>query len=226
MVGDLDSLSPEELAKQGAAAILLSEYDVALKYLNAGILRGENRNIFLALKCFANSINGELSEAEAQFKELENVEVETVWSIEAKILYLLFQASKIGGIADASLYLAKAYELYTQVQFATPGCSLGRLEALLIRGRARSMFPDWIPYEDEAFNLLKTLESELATKPFDELDLPYRASHSAYFACCNFYLARLLELDGNTQDAEVYYERVIRIDPASNFGIHAYKKLP
>lgn len=223
---NVDSLSPEELTKQAAAAIFLSEYDVALKYLNAGLLRGENRNVFLALMCFANSLNGKLSEAEAQFKELENVEIETVWSIEAKILYLLFQASKIGGIADASLYLAKAYELYTHVQSASPGCSIGRLETLLIRGRARSMFPHWIPYDDETLTLLKTLESELTTKPIDELGLPYKACHSAYFAYCNFYLARLLELDDNIQDAEVYYESVIRIDPASNFGIHAYQKLP
>ncbi|MEZ5502908.1 MAG: tetratricopeptide repeat protein [Halioglobus sp.] len=67
--------------------------------------------------------------------------------------------------------------------------------------------------------------ASLENYAYDKLGLPMEAIRAVYQVYASFYLGQLHEAGGDTARASPYFERVIQLDPSSNFGEMAYLKL-
>jgi tetratricopeptide (TPR) repeat protein len=72
---------------------------------------------------------------------------------------------------------------------------------------------------------VEILLGKLENDTLEELELPMEGTRMVFQIYANFCLAQLCDARGEEERAAHYYERVIRIDPASNFGEAAYLKL-
>ena len=66
---------------------------------------------------------------------------------------------------------------------------------------------------------------KLEANPYTALDLPLEGTRLVYLVYTSFYLGQLHEAAGDAQQARRYFEKVIQLDPSSNFGEMAYLKL-
>ena len=217
-------LDVEQLASISASCIFLADYDSAHALAKRGLELKPKDPKLLAIRCFAFCLEQKLGEAEKYYQKLNEKNDKSIWAIEAKILFLLLEASRMGGISDPSSKLGTAYEMYTQIPAETSD-PLGQLEILLIRGRARSMFPQWVSIEPITIPQLNDLLSLLSTRNEISLKLPIPAIKYVYRTYSHFYLGRMYELENNLDEAEVHFEEVLKLDPASNLSTYAYSRL-
>ena len=66
---------------------------------------------------------------------------------------------------------------------------------------------------------------QLDAHTFQQLGLPLEAARVAYQVYASFYLGQLLGAQGEAGRAARCFEKVIQLDPLSNFGEMAYLKL-
>ncbi len=221
---NIANLDYEQLASISASCVFLADYDSAHAFVTRGLELKPKDSKLLAIRCFTFSLEQKLGEAERCYQLLSKQDDKSIWAIEAKILFLLLEASRMGGISDPSSKLGTAYEMYTQIP-STTADPMGKIEILLIRGRARSMFPQWVSLEPITIPHLKELLALLSTGNKKSLGLPIPASEFVYRAYAHFYLGRMNELENKLNEAAAHYEEVLKIDPASNLSAYAYTKL-
>ncbi|WP_082793698.1 MerR family transcriptional regulator [Zhongshania aliphaticivorans] len=207
------------------ACVFVADYTSAHNFIKQGLKAYPGDAQLTAIECLAYCLEQKPEDAAIPYQALRDIPTESIWTLEAKIYFLLIQASKVGGISDASVQLRQAYELFIQVA-ATPAIEpMEKLEALLIGGRARSMFPQWVSHNPVIIERLTSLLASLESSTVKELGLPIQASHAAYKTYAHFYLARAYDLENAHEKAQPHYEEVIKLDPASNFSAFAYSRL-
>jgi tetratricopeptide (TPR) repeat protein len=134
------------------------------------------------------------------------------------------QAAKLGGVSDTTGLLKDAAELFRDPAIP-PKHEIDRIEACLLQARANTIFPDAINKGPEAIRDLETMLQTLDGSSIEDLGLPLEGTRVVYQMYANFYLGQLHEASGDGIKARQYFEKVIQLDPSSNFGEMAYLKL-
>jgi DNA-binding transcriptional MerR regulator len=207
------------------ACLLLTEFERAVAFANSALEVAPDDDLAIACKSLAYSLANNLDQAQVYAKRLEASDSRHTIALEARLLALLMQAAKLGGMSDTTDLLKKAVELFRDPISVPPKDEFDRLEACLLQARANTIFPDAISKGSEAIRDLESMLENLEGHTYYDLGLPIAAVHVVYQVYASFYLGQLHEAGGNEIQAGKYYEKVIQLDPSSNFGEMAYLKL-
>jgi DNA-binding transcriptional MerR regulator len=206
------------------ACLLLTEFERAQALADTALALAPRDELALAFKSLAYGMSNNLEQALIYAKRLEASDNRHTIALEARLLTLLMQAAKLGGVSDTSGLLKEAAELFRE-----PGApardNIDRLEACLLQARANTLFPDAINNLPAAIRELEAMLQELEGNPFEDLGLPLEGARLVYQMYANFYLGQLHEASSDGIKARLYFEKVIQLDPSSNFGEKAYLKL-
>jgi DNA-binding transcriptional MerR regulator/tetratricopeptide (TPR) repeat protein len=206
------------------ACLLLTDFARALDFADAALALAPDNELALAFKSLAYGMDKNLEQALLYAKRLEAADCRHTFALEARLLALLMQAAKLGGVSDTTGLLKAAAELF-RGPVSPPRDNIERLEARLLQARANTLFPDAINNGAAAIGDLEALLEQLSTSSIEELELPLAGTRVVYQMYASYYLAQLHELAGNSFQASQYFEKVIQLDPSSNFGEMAYLKL-
>jgi len=206
------------------ACLLLTDFERANACADAALALAPDNELALAFKSLAYSMDNNLEQALLYAKRLEASDCRHTIALEARLLTLLMQAAKLGGVSDTTGLLKDAAELFRDP--AKPvTCEFDRMEACLLQARANTIFPDAINKGAEAIRDLGTLLQSLEDSRIEDLGLPLEGTRVVYQMYASFYLGQLHEAAGDGIKASRYFEKVIQLDPSSNFGEMAYLKL-
>ncbi len=206
------------------ACLLLTDFERAIAFADAALALAPENELALAFKSLAYSMDNKLEQALPYVRRLEASDSRHTVALEARLLTLLMQAAKLGGVSDTTGLLKAAAELFRDPAIP-PQDEIDRLEACLLQARANTLFPDAINKEPEAIRDLEAMLQKLEGNRIEDLGLPLEATRVVYQMYANFYLGQLHEAGGNGIKAREYFEKVIQLDPSSNFGEMAYLKL-
>ncbi len=206
-------------------ALLLTEFERATGYADALLATDAGDSLGLACKCLAMGMQADLDGALEFFDPLTAMDSRLPMAMEARLLTLLMQAARLGGMSDASELLKDAQQLFLEPVEWDAADPLDRCEAVLLEARANALFPDAINREAAAIEGLETLLAELQAEGLTILGEPLEAVAMVQEIYTHYYLAQLYEARGDAERARGHYDNVIRIDPSSNFGEAAYLKL-
>ncbi|NND66846.1 MAG: hypothetical protein HKN19_04585, partial [Halioglobus sp.] len=159
------------------------------------------------------------------FGPLTDLDSRLPMAMEARLLTVLMQAARLGGMSDASELLKDAQQLFLEPVEWNAQDPLDRCEAVLLEARANALFPDAIDREADAIEGLESLLAELQNDGITIRGEPLEAVAMVQEIYTHYYLAQLYEARGDAGRARQHYDNVIRIDPSSNFGEAAYLKL-
>jgi DNA-binding transcriptional MerR regulator len=219
--------SPRDLAlihSACRACLLLTDFARVIALADAALALAPDDELALAFKSLAYGMDNNLEQALLYAKRLEASDSRHTIALEARLLTLLMQAAKLGGVSDTTGLLKAAAELFRDP--VTPSnCEIDRLEACLLQARANTIFPDAINKGAEAIRELEFLLERLASSRIEDLELPLECTRVVYQMYASFYLGQLHEAGGDGIKASRYFEKVIQLDPSSNFGEMAYLKL-
>jgi DNA-binding transcriptional MerR regulator len=209
-----------------AAAVMLTDYEHAVELCDASLAAGNDPQHFWAVKCVAFMMQKRMADAGECLKHLKSTDENSIWFFTARLLYLLLQGAELGAISDASKTMSEALLLY---QRAMSECSAGNameeLDVKLLRGRACVMFSQWLPPDQQAVESLREIVEIVGSASAAELSLPSEAVRVMYQIYGHYYLAKLLDATDESPQARQHYEKVMLLDPASNFGEYAYLRL-
>jgi tetratricopeptide (TPR) repeat protein len=206
------------------ACLLLADFERAIAFADAALARAPDNELALAFKTLAYSMDKNLEQALIYARRLETADCRHPIALEARLLTLLMQAAKLGGVSDTTGLLKDAAELFRDPAI-TPKQEIDRIEACLLQARANTLFPDAINTGPEAIRDLETMLQTLEGSSIGDLGLPLEGARMVYKMYANFYLGQLHEASGDGIKASHYFEKVIKLDPSSNFGEMAYLKL-
>ncbi len=205
--------------------LLLADFDSAQDFANAALALDPDNDLAIACKCLAYAMDNNLDEALLHTRVLEAADCRHTIAMEARLLTLLMRAAKLGGVSDTTELLKQAADLFLEPMVVPAKDEFDRLEACLLQARANTIFPDAINAGGQAISDLETMLHTLETRAYGELGLPVESARLVYQVYASFYLGQLHEAAGNTAQASQYFEKVIQLDPSSNFGEMAYLKL-
>lgn len=220
-----DGANVAALRDAARVALLLTEFDRAMGYADALLERDAADPLGLACKCLGMGMQADLDGALEYFGPLSETGSRLPMAMEARLLTVLMQAARLGGMSDASELLKDAQQLFLEPVDADESDPLDRCEAVLLDARANALFPDAIDREADAIMGLEALLPELQDAGITLLGEPFEAAAMVQEIYTHYYLAQLFEARGDAERARTHYENVIRIDPSSNFGEAAYLKL-
>ena len=206
------------------ACLLLADFERANAFADAALALAPDNELALAFKTLAYSMDNKLEQALPYARRLEASDSRHPVALEARLLTLLMQAAKLGGVSDTTGLLKAAAELFRD-PVIPPHDEIDRLEACLLKARANTLFPDAINREAEAIRDLEAMLQNLEGSRIEDLGLPLEGTRVVYQMYANFYLGQLHEAGGNGIKASQHFEKVIQLDPSSNFGEMAYLKL-
>jgi len=206
------------------ACLLLTDFARAITFADAALALAPDNELALAFKSLAYGMDNNLEQALLYAKRLEASDSRHTFALEARLLALLMQAAKLGGVSDTSGLLKDAAELFRD-PVTLPQDKTDRLEACLLQARANTIFPDAINKGVEAIRELESMLESLAGSGIEDLGLPLEGTRMVYQMYASFYLGQLHEASGDGIKASRYFEKVIQLDPSSNFGEMAYLKL-
>ena len=206
-------------------ALLLTEFEHAMRYADALLAKDPDDPLGLACKCLGKGMQADLDGALEFFEPLTATGSRLPMAMEARLLTLLMQGARLGGMSDASELLKDAQQLFLEPVDWNKNDPLDRCEAVLLEARANALFPDAIDREADAIVGLETLLTELKEEGIQILGESLEAVAMVQEIYVHYYLAQLCEARGDTERARNHYDNVIRIDPSSNFGEAAYLKL-
>lgn len=207
------------------ACLLLAEFEQAVNFADAALGIRPDYDLAIACKSLAYAMDNRLDEALLYARRLEASDCRHTVAMEARLLTLLMQAAKLGGMSDTTELLKDAVELFRDPTPSPPQDEFDCLEACLLQARANTIFPDAIDSGPEAIKGLERMLERLQNHSYAELDLPIEGTRVVYQVYANYYMGQLLETEGNSADARNCFEQVIQLDPSSNFGEMAYLKL-
>ena len=206
------------------ACLLLTDFERAIAFADAALALAPDNELALAFKSLAYSMDKNLEQALLYARRLETSDSHHPVALEARLLTLLMQAAKLGGVSDTTGLLKDAAELFRDPAIP-PKHEIDRIEACLLQARANTIFPDAINKGPEAIRDLETMLQTLDGSGIEDLGLPLEGTRVVYQMYANFYLGQLHEASGDGIKARQYFEKVIQLDPSSNFGEMAYLKL-
>lgn len=207
------------------ACLLLAEFQRAIECADAALAIAPGDDHAIACKCLAYGMAGNLEQALPYARQLEETDSRHTIALEARLLTLLMQAAKLGGVSDTTDMLKDAAELFRDPASVPPQDEFERLEACLLQARANTIFPDAIDSGADAIRALEATLDTLEANTYEQLGLPLEGTRVAYQVYASFYLGQLRAAAGDTARARPCFERVIQLDPSSNFGEMAYLNL-
>jgi DNA-binding transcriptional MerR regulator len=207
------------------ACLLLADFQRAIAFADAALAISPDNSFALACKCLAFGMDANLEQALPYARRLEAADCRHTIALEARLLTLLMQAAKLGGVTDTTDMLKDAAELFRDPVSEPPRDEFDRLEACLLQARANTIFPDAINTGEDAIRALQETLQTLDTSTHQLLGLPLEGVRVAYQVYASYYLGQLYEAAGDGGRAKPWFERVIQLDPSSNFGEMAYLKL-
>jgi len=207
------------------ACLLLADFPRAIAFADAALALAPDDDLALACKCLAFGMDRNLDAALPYARRLEASDCRHTIALEARLLAMLMQAAKLGGVSDTTDLLKDAAELFRDPASAPPRDDFDRLEACLLQARANTIFPDAIDTGGAAIQALEAMLARLEANTFQALGLPLEGARVAYQVYGHFYLGQLCAAAGLEARARQSFETVIRLDPSSNFGELAYLKL-
>lgn len=207
------------------ACLLLADFQRAIEFADAALAIAPDDDLALACKCLAFGMDGNLEQALPYARRLDAADNRHTIALEARLLTLLMQAAKLGGVSDTTDMLKDAAELFRDPVSVAPRDEFDRFEACLLLARANTIFPDAINTGEDAIRALQDTLETLDTRTHQQLGLPLEGVRLAYQVYASFYLGQLHEAAGDAGRAKFCFERVIQLDPSSNFGEMAYLKL-
>jgi DNA-binding transcriptional MerR regulator len=207
------------------ACLLLADFTGALTFADASLALLPDDDLAIACKGLAYAMDKQLDQALPYARRLEAADCRHTLALEARLLSLLMQAAKLGGVSDTTDLLKQAADLFGDPTSAPPTDEFDRLEACLLQARANTIFPDAINSGPQAIRDLENMLARLEGSSIDTLGLPIESMRLVYQVYASFYLGQLYEAAGDIAQARQYFEKVIQLDPSSNFGEMAYLKL-
>ena len=228
LLGKRVAADPRDLERihcASRACLLLTEFERVIGFADAALAIRPNDDLAIACKCLAFAMANKLEEAQIYATQLEASDSRHPMALEGRLLTLLMRAAKLGGMSDTTELLKEAVELFRDPASTPPKGEMDRLEACLLQARANTLFPDAINKGLEAIKALEAMLKRLHSHSFEELGLPLEGIKAVYQVCANYHLGQLLETQGNIAGARECFERVIQLDPSSNFGEMAYLRL-
>lgn len=207
------------------ACLLLADFEGAQSFADAALLLERDDDLATACKCLAYAMDNNLEQALLYANRVEATQSRHTIAMEARLLTLLMQAAKLGGVSDTTDLMKQAADLFREPLSIQAGGEFDHLEACLLRGRANTIFPDAINAGPQTINELETMLETLEANPYEALGLPTEGTRLVYQVYASFYLGQLHERVDDTEQATKYFEKVIKLDPSSNFGEMAYLKL-
>ncbi len=204
--------------------LLLTDFERTITCADAALALAPANDLAVAFKCLAYGMDNNLEQAVLYARRLEASDSRHTIALEARLLTLLMQAAKLGGVSDTSSLLGEAAELFRDPA-TPPADDIDHIEACLLLARANTLFPDAINKGPEAIRYLETLLKNLEGSRIEDLGMLLEGARVAYQMYASFYLGKLHEAAGDGIKARHYFEQVIQLDPSSNFGEMAYLKL-
>ncbi len=208
------------------ALLLLAEYGEAIAIAEAIRARDPGDDVATAIIALAHGMQGDVDRAHEYGALLANSTSRHAVVLQARMLSLLQRAAKLGGVADTSELLKAAGELFLLIPTDPPA---DQPEMALSLARANVAFPDFANTRPEAIralhtqlDLLEAGDMALPELPVDNLLESLECTYRIYLF---YYLGRLHEIEGNSEEARDCFQQVVQLDPASNFGESAYLKL-
>jgi DNA-binding transcriptional MerR regulator len=205
--------------------LLLTDFARAIEFADTALGIAPDDDLALAIKCLAYGMNNQLEHALPYARRLEASNSQHAIALEARLLTLLMQAAKLGGMSDTSDLLKHAAELFREPHTAAAQDGFDRFEDCLLQARANTLFPDAINSGPQAIRDLEAMLQSLEHNSYADLGLPLEGIRIVYRVYASFYLGQLHEASGDKAQAKPYFEKVIQLDPSSNFGEMAYLKL-
>ena len=186
----------------------------------------ETDSIAQACIALAEGIQGHANEAFTAARPLETSESNHPIVLQARLAALLLKAAQQGGVADTNELMKSAAELFLELPSDMQG---EHPEVILLLARANIAFPDFANSTLHAINALEALLVRLDNKELyqaapniEDLQKILTTIHRIYTL---YYLGVLNRMAGRTEAAIDYLEKVLQLDPASNFGENAYREL-
>jgi DNA-binding transcriptional MerR regulator len=205
--------------------LLLADIEEAQVFADAVLALKRDDALAIACKCLAYAMDNNLEQAMRYTRSLETTQSRHTLAMEARLLTLLMQAAKLGGVSDTTDLLKQAADLFREPLSVEPKDEFDHFEACLLRARANTIFPDAINAGPQTISELETMLEKLEATPYEALGLPVESTRLVYQVYASFYLGQLHEAGDDTEQARKYFEKVIQLDPSSNFGEMAYLKL-
>lgn len=207
------------------ASLLLADFEGAQRLADAALALSADDALAIACKCLAYAMDNDLEQAQGYATSLEATQNQPTIAIEARLLTLLMQAAKLGGVSDTTELMKQAADLFRQPLTVPAEDTFDHLEASLLRARANTIFPDAINAAQQTIIELESMLEKLEANTYKALGLPIEGIRLVYQVYASFYLGQLHETVEDSEQAERYFEKVIQMDPSSNFGEMAYLKM-
>lgn len=205
------------------ACLFLTEYDQTIAIADAILAVAPGDSVAIACVALAHGMQNQVDKAVEYAAQLEGCEVYHPVIRQARILVLLLQAAKQGGVTDTSELMKSAGELFLDLPNEV---STDQPETILALARANVAFPDFTNSRPQAIKALRTLLEQLKSDALEWTEVPIAGLREAMPVICRtytlYYLGMLLDMDGNRTQARQCFEQVIQLDPASNFAQRAY----
>ena len=218
-------LTADQRLQYAMATMVLADFDVALELCRGGDGSDVDVQRQLAVECVVLCMQQRIDAAADCYQRLNAADDSSVLSSIARLLYLLLRAAELGALSDASQILVEALSLYQRaLEHSTADSPIEAFEKQMLRGRACVMFSKWIQPDEAAVQALQDMLQQLEADS-GALGLPSDSVRVVYQVYCHFYLARIYQALGDSPAASDHFQRVVMLDPASNFGEHAYLQM-
>ncbi|MGB1140730.1 MAG: MerR family transcriptional regulator [Halioglobus sp.] len=208
------------------ATFSLGAYEETIELACAATDAGTDKDLATAILALSHCILGDIETAYQFACQLEECPDNHPIILQARITSMLMNTSRFGGVADTNIMLKNAGQLFLQLRL---DASAADPEAVLLLARANAAFPDFANSRETAIHALEDLEQRLenGSAALPKLDIPAleESLQQVYRIYVLYYLGVLHDMGGNRSEARRYLEQVVQIDPASNFGITAYRRL-
>jgi tetratricopeptide (TPR) repeat protein len=208
------------------ACMLLGDYERAINIAQTPLTVSPKEPITTALIALAHGLQNNVDLAFEHGSQLDNCQDKHPVILQARMLSLLLKASKLGGVADTTELMKSAAEIFLELAQEP---SLDEPEAILTLARANVAFPDFANSRPQAIKALQTLLQQLErnTAEFAEVSVPGLRDSllTVYRINALYYMGVLLSMSGEQNKARQFFEQLIPLDPASNFGQNAFLQL-
>jgi len=208
------------------ACLLLGEYEQTIAIAQAALAVAPDEPIATAFVALAHGLQNNVDLAFEYGSQLEDCQARHPVILQARMLSLLLKASKLSGVADTAELMKSAGEIFLEL---LQGPSVEEPEAILTLARANVAFPDFANSRPQAINALQALLQRLEQNTVELAELPVAGLQESlltvYRIYALYYLGVLLAMNDDQDKAAHFFEQVIQLDPASNFGKNAYLQL-
>jgi DNA-binding transcriptional MerR regulator len=208
------------------ACLLLGEYEQTITIAQTALVVAPEDPIATAFVALAHGLQNNVDLAFEYGSKLEDCQARHPVILQARMLSSLLKASKLGGVADTAELMKSAGEIFLEL---LQGPSLDEPEVILTLARANVAFPDFANSRPQAIIALQALLRRLEKNTVELAELPVPGLRenllTVYRIYALYYLGVLLAMNDDHEKSNHFFEQVVQLDPASNFGKSAYLQL-